>query len=196
MSGTLKVGGVNLATHTGTDGTGNPVLDSGVVFPAGHVLQVQYISYGSPVVIANGTFTSVLHTSVLTITKIAGTKIFLYWSTQVGSASATNAYIEQSRIQRTDGNSDFSGTVVTLPGSPNVASQTYPAGFAGYSNTATQKSVGNLSHTTIDDSINGSAGTYYYRYQLKTGVTGTMTANGSAGLAGGIGIMQAMEVVA
>ena len=39
MSGTLKVGGVNLATHTGTDGTGNPVLDSGVVFPAGHIVK-------------------------------------------------------------------------------------------------------------------------------------------------------------
>ena len=39
MSGTLKVGGVPLATHTGTDGTGNPVLDT-AVFPAGHVLQV------------------------------------------------------------------------------------------------------------------------------------------------------------
>ena len=37
MSGTLKVGGVNLATHTGTDGTGNPVLDT-AVFPAGHII--------------------------------------------------------------------------------------------------------------------------------------------------------------
>ena len=42
MSGTLKVGGVNLATHTGTDGTGNPVLDT-AVFPAGHVIWVNSV---------------------------------------------------------------------------------------------------------------------------------------------------------
>ena len=38
MSGTLQVGGVTLATHTESPST--LTLDSGVVFPAGHVLQV------------------------------------------------------------------------------------------------------------------------------------------------------------
>jgi hypothetical protein len=38
MSGTLQVGGVTLATHTESPST--LTLDSGVVFPAGHVIQV------------------------------------------------------------------------------------------------------------------------------------------------------------
>jgi len=38
MSGTLQVGGVTLATHTESPST--LTLDSGVAFPAGHVLQV------------------------------------------------------------------------------------------------------------------------------------------------------------
>jgi len=38
MSGTLQVGGVTLATHTESPST--LTLDSGLVFPAGHVLQV------------------------------------------------------------------------------------------------------------------------------------------------------------
>ena len=53
MSGTLKVGGVNLATHTGTDGTGNPVLDSGIVFPAGHVIQYHSIEQQIDVQVAS-----------------------------------------------------------------------------------------------------------------------------------------------
>ena len=45
MAGTLKVGGKVLATHSGVEGVGevtlqNATLDSGVVFPAGHVIQV------------------------------------------------------------------------------------------------------------------------------------------------------------
>jgi hypothetical protein len=38
MSGTLQVGGVTLATHT--ESPSKLTLDSGLVFPAGHVLQV------------------------------------------------------------------------------------------------------------------------------------------------------------
>ena len=53
MSGTLKVGGGNLATHTGTDGTGNPVLDSGIVFPAGHVVQYHSIEQQIDVQVAS-----------------------------------------------------------------------------------------------------------------------------------------------
>lgn len=39
MAGTLKVGGVTLATHS--DATAKVSLDSGLTFPAGHIVQVQ-----------------------------------------------------------------------------------------------------------------------------------------------------------
>jgi len=42
MSGTLQVGGVTLATHTESPST--LTLDSGVVFPAGHIIQVQHFT--------------------------------------------------------------------------------------------------------------------------------------------------------
>jgi hypothetical protein len=47
MAGQLKVGGNIIASHSGVEGAGtvtlqNATLDSGVVFPAGHVIQVIY----------------------------------------------------------------------------------------------------------------------------------------------------------
>jgi hypothetical protein len=41
MSGTLQVGGVTLATHTESPST--LTLDSGVVFPAGHIIQTKAV---------------------------------------------------------------------------------------------------------------------------------------------------------
>jgi hypothetical protein len=43
MAGTLKVGGVPIATHS--DATAKVTLDSGIVFPAGHILQVSHGAY-------------------------------------------------------------------------------------------------------------------------------------------------------
>ena len=40
MSGTLQLGGTNLAVHSGSGASAKITLDSGLVFPAGHVLQV------------------------------------------------------------------------------------------------------------------------------------------------------------
>jgi len=42
MSGTLQVGGVTLATHT--ESPSKLTLDSGLVFPAGHPIQVRHFS--------------------------------------------------------------------------------------------------------------------------------------------------------
>ena len=89
MSGTLKVGGVNLATHTGTDGTGNPVLDSGVVFPAGHWLQSQHqeITWEVDVLINNteelwaqGDLTPTTNRSVLQMTLKKENARVYYWA--------------------------------------------------------------------------------------------------------------------
>lgn len=51
MSGTLQVGGVTLATHTESPST--LTLDSGVVFPSGHILQVQYTQFTSTAVMTD-----------------------------------------------------------------------------------------------------------------------------------------------
>ena len=88
MSGTLKVGGVNLATHTGTDGTGNPVLDSGVVFPAGHVIQTVVSAASSA---STTTFSSTFAakpTPLVTITPSStSNKIFIVGTTRVDNTS-------------------------------------------------------------------------------------------------------------
>ena len=42
MAGELQLGGTTLATHTGSGASAKINLDSGLVFPAGHVLQVVY----------------------------------------------------------------------------------------------------------------------------------------------------------
>jgi hypothetical protein len=44
MSGTLQVGGVTLATHT--ESPSKLTLDSGVVFPAEHIIQIAHTSKG------------------------------------------------------------------------------------------------------------------------------------------------------
>ena len=40
MSGTLQLGGTNLAVHSGSGASAKITLDSGLVFPAGHIIQV------------------------------------------------------------------------------------------------------------------------------------------------------------
>lgn len=39
MSGTLQLGGTNLAVHSGSGASAKITLDSGLVFPAGHIIQ-------------------------------------------------------------------------------------------------------------------------------------------------------------
>lgn len=42
MSGTLQLGGTNLAVHSGSGASAKITLDSGLVFPVGHVIQTKY----------------------------------------------------------------------------------------------------------------------------------------------------------
>ena len=46
MSGELQLGGTTLATHTGSGASAKINLDSGLVFPAGHVIQTKSVTYG------------------------------------------------------------------------------------------------------------------------------------------------------
>ena len=100
MAGTLKVGGVTLATHS--DATAKVSLDSGLTFPAGHVLQVfhkqtsnlQTISgYTWTVIGGSGTttgggFNEGLETSF--IPKSANSKLILQFKVEVGRTTNAN----------------------------------------------------------------------------------------------------------
>lgn len=46
MPGTLQVGGNTVLTHTGDAGAGTNTINSAVVFPAGHIIQIAHNSKG------------------------------------------------------------------------------------------------------------------------------------------------------
>jgi len=53
MAGELQLGGTTLATHTGSGASAKINLDSGLVFPAGHVIQVVNAATTTPVTISS-----------------------------------------------------------------------------------------------------------------------------------------------
>ena len=85
MSGTLKVGGSIIASHSGVEGAGtvtlqNATLDSGVTFPAGHVIQVSSASYNFTGDVGITT-TSEVFGPVLSMTMVnANAKIFCIYT--------------------------------------------------------------------------------------------------------------------
>jgi len=79
MSGTLQVGGVTLATHTESPST--LTLDSGVVFPAGHVLQTTQNTYNSG--------DSAISNSATTA-KVSDGASNYYWSHTISGMTAGN----------------------------------------------------------------------------------------------------------
>ena len=160
---------------------------SNLTFPAGHILQVQYKSSTAQME-STGSYVQLLDGAYITITKVAGSNIFLSWSTQSGKGGG-NTYMNASKIERSTA-SNFS-SITTLPASPDVAATEEPSGSAGYTGESTNNYIGNWGHTTIDEGITSSAGTYYYRVQIKS--------NGSsayAGIDGGVSTFYAMEVKA
>ena len=91
MSGTLKVGGVNLATHTGTDGTGNPVLDT-AVFPAGHIVNFASGVYQGSDLSSNHTTWQEPSSSLrCALTPTSPNKIFLYFCSGIPSVGGGGA---------------------------------------------------------------------------------------------------------
>ena len=74
MSGTLQVGGVTLATHTESPST--LTLDSGVVFPAGHIIYREFQSEFQPNSQTGQTATNVATT--LSVTPLSTTSKFVF----------------------------------------------------------------------------------------------------------------------
>jgi len=162
-------------------------LHNDVIFPAGHVLQVQYTSTSNQMT-SDGSYVQLLDGGYLTITKIAGSNILLSWATQAGKGGG-NSYTYGSKIQRSTA-SNFS-SVTNLPASPQVAATTEPSGSVGYNGTTTTNYIGNWGHTTIDEGITNSAGTYYYRVQFQGSGTNVYTA-----IDAGVSTFMAMEIKA
>lgn len=97
MPGTLKVGGNIIASHTGVEGAGtvtlqNTTLDSGVVFPAGHIIQTVYNTYGG----TSGTYDSDSNTELAYYVpfkkNVSGTNTY-YWSTAINNVKADSHVI-------------------------------------------------------------------------------------------------------
>lgn len=183
MAGQLKIGGNVIVTHAGSEGAGTVTLDSSTLtigsnttisgstidssttFPAGHILQVQYTSTSEQVA-STGSFVAMTHDKYIEITKIAGSNIFLSWSTQMAK-SAHNVYANASTIERAT-NSGFSAGLTSLPSTPQVSATTEPGGSVGYTGTTNYNYTGNWGHQTIDAGITSSAGTYYYRVMFRS----------------------------
>lgn len=73
MSGTLQLGGTNLAVHSGSGASAKITLDSGLEFPAGHILQV-----------VNNTFTTFTSTTSSTYVDVTG------YSADITPSSSSN----------------------------------------------------------------------------------------------------------
>ena len=153
--------------------------------PAGSVLQVQYASK-SGAVSSTGSYVDAMGAEYITITKIAGSDIYIHWSTQVSKAGAGGIYTGGSKIIRAT-DTGFTANVTELPASSTIASTTQPNGSIGYNYSGTIH-VGQWSHTTIDTTITASALTYYYKWQFTSGSSVTVNTDS------GVGIMVAMEI--
>jgi len=82
MAGELQLGGTTLATHTGSGASAKITLDSGLVFPAGHVLQVVQATQISNTTVSTTTPTDITCSVSITPTN-ASSKIVIYAAVQI-----------------------------------------------------------------------------------------------------------------
>lgn len=83
MSGSIKVGGVTLATHS--DATAKVSLDSELTFPAGHVVQVHQHNFADNDIYSGTTFHEITQATTSITTKKANSKILMLYSIAFGS---------------------------------------------------------------------------------------------------------------
>ena len=183
-------------TELGTVTSGN-LSNSAIVYPQGHILQVKYMAYKGAVSIGSGAWGILLQGYYITIVKRAGTNVLLQWSTQLGTTNGSvGTYTAGSKIERATATNFGTGLTILPPAPPaytnlEAGDTTLPSGSVGFNNQAQYNYIGNFGHTTMDEGITASAGTYYYRVQVKCN-TGNVTLNVDAG----VGTLTAMEVVA
>ena len=185
LSGVLPVGvtGGSGLTALGTVTAGN-LSNTAIVYPTGHVLQVKFTSAKGNQT-STGSYVSPIGSGYIQITKQAGTDIFLQWSSQFGTSNG-NYYTQGCQMNRSTSSNMSSAT--TIPTTPQVSDADFPKGSSGYSGTTTVMYFGNYGHSTIDDTITSSAGTYYYQPKFKSN-----GGNVHANIDSGVCIFWAME---
>ena len=164
LSGVLPVGVTGGSGLTALASNPTVTLGSNATFPAGHVLQIKFTS-GTGNQNSTGSYVSPIGTAYIQITKQAGTDIFLQWSAQFGTTNG-QYYVHGTQMNRSTASNMSSAT--TIPSTPQVSNTDRPKGSAGYSGTSAYMYFGNYGHSTIDDTITSSAGTFYYQPKFKS----------------------------
>ena len=101
MPGTLQVGGNTVITHTGDAGAGTNTINSSVVFPAGHILQIQRGSRDNAgISISSATYVDTVTKAITTVG--ANSTILAIYDGQVWINGPTNAYT-RTILNRTGG---------------------------------------------------------------------------------------------
>ena len=107
MAGTLKVGGVSLATHS--DSTAKVSLDNNVRFPAGHIIEVKTVNHTS----SSGDTFAVAFGTALTMSNVLTTeKVIII----CGGGWAKFANGSYKRRTRTYVQVDYDGTTALIKG--------------------------------------------------------------------------------
>jgi len=134
MAGELQLGGTTLATHTGSGASAKINLDSGLVFPAGHVIKTEMTGNISATTTSN---TDVTVTSPTFTTTVENSKIYIMMTLLVRAQGAGNGFIYVKLfhgatnllngypiIGSTDGNDNRGVAAWNYLYSPNVSANT------------------------------------------------------------------------
>jgi len=115
MAGELQLGGTTLATHTGSGASAKINLDSGLVFPAGHVIQVVQNPINAGSTTTSLDFEDITNFSVDITPSSSSNKIFIIATGYVGNVlvSGFNAQVDHQLIRvNTPSDSILVGTTV------------------------------------------------------------------------------------
>jgi len=134
MAGELQLGGTTLATHTGSGASAKINLDSGLVFPAGHVIQYNSTATESIAGISTGTTGTGTGLSVGITPSSASSKIIVQADLCVGKASA-NAGVGYYIYRTAPSNTS----------SANTTNGTYKASAWSYLGTSSDSIINGLS---------------------------------------------------
>tara|TARA_A100001015_G_C14748430_1_gene616529 strand:+ start:37 stop:639 length:603 start_codon:yes stop_codon:yes gene_type:complete len=173
MAGTIKIGGVALASYS--DSTANISLDNNVVFPAGHVIQVKQFVFSKIASTSSATLTEITDGTIKfqdSITVKANSKILVKVDMHIGITGNQGHFVD---LQRSTDDSSYSQVTQLQCTSSSPANQ---GGFNGALSLIYHAGL-TLKKETIDylDETITSAGTYYYKLFYKRGSTGTVGVN-------------------
>ena len=159
MAGEIKLNSVNFASESGgTITVNNGTIGSGVVFPAGHVIQFKTLVIAdSDIGASTSTFVGMSATDI-SITRTSGTHL-IYSLTGGAVDTAISGRVHHQTLKRCDGSS-FSGTNETYIGDSTN-------GNASYRSDSGILNVSNSFRVLDTESVSG---TYTYRMFMRSTV--------------------------